>query len=170
MQITNFYTKPFLKGLFYALMLFGIGLMILGFTGLQFMPLPIHLGVGVLFVIAALLLLTREFFVRYDSKSELIEIDRSGLFSKNEDFAPRSHLGFVKFQIRDYEMRDHWFGSVLLLTYEKRNGERFNKRVPLALFSKRHIQIIKRDLNRIISGNSDMNLFIGSSFKNPYIG
>ena len=76
----------------------------------------------------------------------------------------------MKFQIRDFEMLEYWFGSVLVLTYEKRNGERFKKRVALALFSKRHTQIIKRDLTRIISGNSDMNLFIGSSFKNPYIG
>lgn len=169
MRITNFYTKPFLKTLFYVLSVLGLSLLVIGFTPIQFMALPLHIGIGILFIIAALLLLTKDFFIRYDSKSDLIEIDRSSMFANSND-KHANYLGIIKYQIRDYKMIDRWYGSKLIITYEKLNGERFEHSIPVSLVTSRQVSIIKRDLSRIVSVNSDTNLFIGSSFRNPYTG
>jgi len=161
MQISNLYTKPVLKGAFFALIGVGIAIAALGFTTFAPFDLFIHIASAVLFIIAALLILTKSWFVRYNSTTEMIEIDRSRLFAT--PLSSITRLGMNKVQIKDYEINHYWFGAVVQIEYEMRNSTIFKQRIPLTLFSHRHLAMIQSDLSRIINGNSESSLFIGST-------
>ncbi len=161
MQISNLYTKPVLKALFFVLITLSLFTGISGFTSWALFDVFIHLAISSLFMIAALLILTKSWFLRYNSTTEMVEIDRSTLFAGvNSNI---SRLGMNKVQIRDYEVRNYWLGAIVHIEYEMRNGTIFKQRIPFTLFTNRHLAVIKSDLARIISGNSESSLFIGSS-------
>lgn len=168
MRITNFYSRPFLKTLFVVFLGLGVLNIAIAFTNLALFSMPLHLAFGALFIVLSLLLLTREFFVEYDSRNDLIEIERSRLFSSPRKPRVNHMIGYVKYRVRDYEIKDRWYGSRLIIKYEKLNGEIITNEIPFSFLSNRHIRILKRDLSRIVS--SDTTLFIGSSFRNPSMG
>ncbi|KAB1065726.1 hypothetical protein [Salibacter halophilus] len=166
MKITNFYSKSFLKTLFFILTLLGLTNVLIIFTDFIFMAWPIHAAVAGLFFVGALLVLTKEFFVKYDSRDDFIEIERSRLFS-NTKRPRKGHIqGYWKYRVCDYDIIDRWYGSKLILNYEKPNGNIDVITIPFSFISQRHVKILKRDLSRILQ--NDTALFVGSSFKKPF--
>lgn len=161
MQISNLYTKPVMKSAFFVLIFSSIFMAVTGFTRFAIFDALVHLGIGLLMLISSLLILTKSWFLRYNSSTEMIEIDRSTLFSKVDSKVSR--LGMNKLQIRNYNIKNYWFGAIVHIEYEMRNGSIFKQRIPFTLFSHRHLAVIQLDLSRIIRGNSNSSLFIAST-------
>ena len=161
MQISNLYTKPVMKAAFFVLIFASIFMAVSGFTRFAVFDVFVQLGFSALLLIVALLILTKSWFLRYNSTTEMIEIDKSTLFANVHSNVSR--LGMNKIQIRDYEIKNYWLGAVVHIKYEMRNGSVFKQKIPFTLFSHRHLAVIQSDLSRVISGNSESSLFIGST-------
>lgn len=165
MQITNFYSKTTFKILFIASVFITVANVAVVFTPFAVFPEYIHLILAVLFAGAAVYIMLKNYFIKYDSYADSITIERSALFSFSRKPKARSFDGYRKYDIREYTVENKWYGTVLLLKYETHNGETEEARIPFRFFSARHANVLNKDLKRIL--NTDFHMFIGSGFRNP---
>ncbi len=165
MQITNFYSKTTFKFLFIVSAVLAVVNVAIIFTPFALVPGYLHLILAILLGGAAVYIMLKDYFVKYDSHAESITIERSSLFSISRK--PKAHrfVGFRKYDIREYQVDKKWYGTVLLLKHEKQNGNFEEVRIPFRFFSARHAHVLNKDLKRIL--NTDFHMFIGSGFRNP---
>ena len=135
------------------------------FTAWELLPLAVHLSIAGIFIVAALYLLTKNFFVKYNSQNDFIEIEQSGLFSDPDKPVKGHFSGYLKHRIQDFDVEKRWYGSKLILKYEELNGNIRTVESPFTFFSKRHVRVLSLDLKRIL--DTDINLFIGAGFQRP---
>lgn len=166
MKVTNFSTKPVFQILFFGFLILALINVGIIFTNIAPFDDVIHLSLGALFVIIALVIFVQNIFVQYDSRDELIEIEQASLFSPKQKVRSMQQ-GYVKSRVRSYEIRKVLFFKQIILIYEKSNGEEERYVIPVTYFSKRKLKRIVKDLKEIMNNNSQM--FIGANFKNPYI-
>lgn len=167
MKITNFYSRPFLKAAFFILLAVALSNILISFTNIHPFSLPIHIALAALCIVACLYLLTKEVFIKYDSRDDVIEIVHSRLFSSSKKHAS-SPFGYLKYRVRSFEIIDRWYGTKLIINYEKMNGEISRNEIPFSFLSSRRLNIIKKDLSKIINIDFDNEtMFIGSNLRNP---
>lgn len=168
MKISNFYSRPFLKAAFFIFLLVAIGNILISFTNIHPFSLPIHIALAALFLVACLYLLTKDVFIKYDSRDDMIEIVHSRLFSSSKK-PSHTPFGYVKYRVRSFEIIDRWYGTKLIINYEKMNGEISRNEIPFSFLSNRRINIIKKDLSKIIHVDFDNDtMFVGSNLRNPF--
>lgn len=166
MKISNFNFKPLFKTVFFVAVLFSIANILIVFTNMMVFSKLGHLVIASTFALVALGSFLQNVFVKYDSTDELIEIERASLFTPRRK-VKSSQQGYVKRQIRNYKVRSFLFFKSIELTYVKSNGDEQKYFIPVTLLGKESLQKIISDLKEILNNNSQM--FIGSSFRNPYV-
>jgi hypothetical protein len=168
MKISNFYSRPFLKAAFFIMLIFALSNALILLTNIHPFSLPIHIVLSALFIVACLYLLTKEVFIKYDSRDDMIEIVHSRLFSSSKK-PGSSFFGYVKYRVRSFEIIDRWYGTKLIINYETMNGEISRNEIPFSFLSSRRIDFIKKDLSKIINIDFDSDtMFIGSNLRNPF--
>lgn len=165
MQITNFYSKSTFKILFIICVVAALGNLLLSVTGTHFLPLFIHLILAILFSGAAVYILLKNYFVKYDSFADAVIIERPSLFSFGSKPKPQLMNRFMKHDLREYNVENKWYGSVLQLKYETTSGNIEEIRIPFRFFGVRRAAVLQKDLKRIL--NTDFHMFIGSGFHIP---
>jgi hypothetical protein len=165
MKISNFSLKPFFQILFFVSVGVAVVNVLLVFTNLRIFGDTTHLILSGVFALIAFASFLQNVFIKYDSSDELIEIERASLFTpKNK--VKSAQQGYVKRQIKNYKIRSFLFFKSIEITYVKSNGDEDRYIIPVTLFGSDNLKKIVGDLREILNNNSQM--FIGSSFRNPY--
>lgn len=166
-QLSNIYTKNILRIVASVVAVFGLVSFINPFTGwLSLSDVQSIILGGVAFAIFGYLV-SRKFFVRYNREEELVEIEQSRLFSSTR-MRKLGQKNFPKNWIQSYEVIDRWYGKKLVINSTKWDGTLAKNEFPILFLSNKKANAIRVDLTQIM--NADDNLFIGSNFRNPYIG
>lgn len=166
MTISNFNLKPLLQTVFFVSIGLSIFNLLIVFTNMQIFGDITHLILSGVFVIIALASFLQNVFVNYDSSDELIEIERGSLFTPKNKIRS-AQQGYIKRQIKNYRVRSFLFFKSIEITYIKTNGDEDKYVIPVTLFGSDNLKKLIGDLRDILNNNSQM--FIGSSFRNPFI-
>jgi len=148
MKVNNLKAKPFVKALFFIVLL--IGLVNLGVMLTRIQPFSdlIHLSIAVSLFISAGLLMSNTFFIKYNSEDAVLEIERAGLFS-SKNTVHSSQLGFVKAKIDDYAVENKWYGGSFTLGYSTSKGRPYTKSFPIFFASADTLVRMNKDLSTI---------------------
>ena len=148
MKINNFYTRPLIK-LFISIIA-GLGLvnLLIALTNIAPFSKQFHFVIGLAFVVIAVLLLTRNIFVKYDSVDELIEIEESSLVS-SANTVKLKQKGYVKCRIKDYQVVEKWYLTKVVLHYQGTSGNLRVHEIKFPFISNKHLKALKADLQRI---------------------
>lgn len=130
MKINNLFAKPIVKALFFIVVLLGLSNVLILLTQMQPFSDLIHLSIAVSLFISAGLIMSRNFFLKYNSEDAVLEIERAGIFS-SKNTIHSSQLGFVKAKIRDYSVEKTWYGGAFTLMYSTSTGRPYSKRFPV---------------------------------------
>ncbi|HBH05505.1 MAG TPA: hypothetical protein DDX92_02750 [Flavobacteriales bacterium] len=152
MKTNNLYSKPILRLLFFVLVALGILNVAIIFTNIHPFTDLSHASIAVVFFAVSGLLLSRDIFLKYDSSDEVLEIERSGLFTSN--IAVRSgQRGYIKYRIKDFELIGKWYGARLHINYETGAGQTIKNSFPIFFFKGAQLNELKNDLNGIVRSN-----------------
>lgn len=167
LQLSNIYTKNILRIVAVALLIVGLLSFINPWTGwLTLSTAQAMLVSGIATVLFAYLS-SRKFFVKYNREDEVVEIEQSKLFTTLR-MRKRGQKDFPKNWIQSYELIDRWYGRKLIINSTKWDGSLEKNEFPILFLSAKKANALRLDLTQII--NADDTLFIGSNFRNPYIG
>jgi hypothetical protein len=127
-----------------------LGAVNLGVLLTQIQPFSdlIHLSIAVSLFISAGLLMSRNFFIKYNSEDAVLEIERAGLFS-SKNTIHSSQLGFVKAKIDDYSVQSTWYGGSFTLGYSTSKGRPYTKSFPIFFVSTETMVSVNKDLSQI---------------------
>lgn len=148
MKLNNLFAKPILKAVFYIVLLLGVVNVLILLTQIQPFSSLVHLSIAVSFFIAAGLIMSRNFFVKYNSEDAVLEIERAGIFS-NKNTIHSSQLGFVKAKISDYSVEKTWYGGAFTLMYSTSTGRPYSKRFPVFFVGTEIMVQMNEDLGKI---------------------
>ncbi len=149
MKINNLYSKPVIKTLFFIFV--GLGLMnvLIIFTNMHPFSDLNHISLAVVFFILAGILMSRNLFLKYDSSDEVVEIERSGLFTTRIE-SHSNQVGYVKYRIKDYKLTSKWYGAQLTLSYETSAGVVTKNTFPIFFFGNDQVMSLRTDLDKIV--------------------
>lgn len=148
MKANNLFAKPVVKAVFFILML--LGLVNLGFLLTRIQPLSdlSHISISVSMFIMAGMIMSRNIFIKYNSEDAVIEIERAGLFS-SKNTIHSGQLGFVKAEVRNFEVENTWYGGAFTLEYTTSSGRPYQKRFPILFASSAMLVEFNDDLRKI---------------------
>lgn len=148
MKVNNLSAKPFLKAIFFIVLLLGAVNVAVLLTQIQPFSDLIHLSIAVSLFVFAGLLMSRNFFLKYNSEDAVLEIERAGLFS-SKNTVHSSQLGFVKTKIDDYAVEKTWYGGTFTLGYSTSTGKPYSKKFPIFFVSSDVVVKMNKDLSQI---------------------
>tara|TARA_R110002050_G_scaffold200591_1_gene335547 strand:- start:97277 stop:97801 length:525 start_codon:yes stop_codon:yes gene_type:complete len=148
MKVNNLSAKPILKALFFIVLLLGIVNVGVLLTQIQPFSDLVHLSIAVSLFISAGLLMSRNFFIKYNSEDAVLEIERAGLFS-SKNTIHSSQLGFVKAKIDDYAVERTWYGGSFTIGYSTSTGRPYSKKFPIFFVSSDVVVKMNKDLSKI---------------------
>lgn len=134
MKLNNLFAKPILKALFFIVLLSGAANVLILLTQIQPFTNLVHLSIAVSLFVSGGLIMSRNFFIKYNSEDAVLEIERAGIFS-SKNTIHSSQLGFVKAKISEYSVEKTWFGGVFTLMYSTSTGRPYSKRFPVLFAS-----------------------------------
>lgn len=148
MKLNNLFAKPIVKALFYIVVLLGVSNVVVLLTQIQPFSNLVHLSIAVSFFITAGLIMSRNFFIKYNSEDAVLEIERAGIFS-SKNTIHSSQLGFVKAKISDYSIDKTWYGGAFTLWYSTSTGRPYSKRFPVFFVGAQTMVEMNDDLGKI---------------------
>jgi hypothetical protein len=148
MKVNNMFAKPILKAIFYIVLLLGSVNVAVLLTHMQPFTDLAHISIAVSLFISAGLIMSRNFFIRYNSEDAVLEIERAGLFS-SKNTIHSSQLGFVKAKIQGYSVDNTWYGGSFTLVYSTSRGKAYSKKFPVIFGSKETMLKMNEDLGNI---------------------
>jgi hypothetical protein len=148
MKVNNLYAKPIMKAVFYIVL--ALGLVNLGVLLTRMQPFTdlTHISIAVTLFISAGLIMSRNFFIKYNSEDAVLEIERAGIFSSNTT-VHSSQLGFVKTKIDNFSVENTWYGGAFTIGYSTSTGRPYTKRFPFLFASSEVIVQMSNDLGEI---------------------
>jgi hypothetical protein len=163
MKANNLFAKPILKAIFFiAVTLGAVNLSIL-LTQVQPLPDLTHISIAVSFFLLAGLVMSKNFFVKYNSEDEVIEIERSGLFS-SRNTVHSMQLGFIKTKVQGYSVEKTWYGGSFTLIYSTSSGRAYSKKFPMLFVSNEMLDAMDQDLE-IITNSSILQAKVHTSYQ-----
>ena len=148
MKLNNLFAKPIIKAVFFIALLLGLVNVLILVTQIQPFSSLVHLSIAVSLFISAGLIMSRSFFVKYNSEDAVLEIERAGIFS-SKNTIHSSQLGFVKAHISDYSVEKTWYGGAFTLSYSTSTGRPYSKRFPLFFVGTETMVRMNEDLGLI---------------------
>jgi len=148
MKVNNLYAKPILKAIFFIVIL--LGLVNAGVLLTQIQPFTdlVHISIAVTLFILAGLLMSKTFFIKYNSEDAVLEIERAGLFS-GKNAIHSGQLGFVMTKIDSYAVEKKWYGGTFTLGYSTSTGKPYSKTFPIFFASTEMMISMSKDLSII---------------------
>lgn len=150
MVINNFYSKRLLMFFVYILLGISISNLVVVFTNFPPLSSTFHFVISILSLFFSVYLLTRNFFVKYDSLADLIEIEQSSLLADSEK-AKSNQKGYIKYRIQDFEIKQSFINTKLTLYYSTSKGKTRVHQIAIPFFAKKHAMQLKQDLLHIVS-------------------
>ncbi|MFT4752526.1 MAG: hypothetical protein ACI9GM_001415 [Salibacteraceae bacterium] len=148
MKLNNLFAKPIVKALFFITLLLGLVNVLILVTQIQPFTNLVHLSIAVSLFISAGLIMSKSFFVKYNSEDAVLEIERAGIFS-SKNTIHSSQLGFVKAHISDYAVEKTWYGGTFTLCYATSTGRPYSKSFPLLFVGTETMVRMNEDLGLI---------------------
>lgn len=148
MKLNNLFAKPIIKAVFFIVMMLGLVNVAILLTQMQPFSNLVHLSIAVSLFISAGLIMSRNFFVKYNSEDAVLEIERAGIFS-SKNTIHSSQLGFVKAKISDYSVEKTWYGGAFTLMYSTSTGRPYSKRFPVFFVGTETMVSMNNDLGKI---------------------
>lgn len=163
MKANNLFAKPILKALFFVSLTLGVVNLAVMLTQVQPLPDLTHISIAVSFFILSGLVMSKNFFIKYNSEDEVIEIERSGLFS-SRNTVHSMQLGFVKSKVQGYSVQKSWYGGSFTLIYSTSTGRAYSKKFPMFFVSNEILDAMDQDLE-VITNSSILRTSVHSSFE-----
>lgn len=163
MKANNLFAKPILKALFFIAVALGLVNLSVMLTQVQPLPDLTHISIAVSFFVLAGLVMSRNFFIKYNSEDEVIEIERSGLFS-SRNTVHSMQLGFVKSKVQGYSVDKTWYGGSFTLIYSTSSGRAYSKKFPMLFVSNEILDAMNQDLE-VITNSSILRTNVHTSFE-----
>ena len=148
MKLNNLFAKPIIKALFFIVLLLGMVNIAILITQIQPFSSLVHLSIAVSMFIASGLIMSRNFFIKYNSEDAVLEIERAGIFS-SKNTIHSSQLGFVKAHIKDYSVEKTWYGGAFTLNYATTSGRSYSKKFPVFFVATETMVEMNQDLGKI---------------------
>ena len=148
MKVNNLYAKPILKAVFFITLL--LGAVNAGVLLTQIQPFSdlVHLSISVSLFMSAGLIMSKTFFIKYNSEDAVLEIERSGLFS-GKNAIHSGQLGFVMSKIDTYAVDKTWYGGSFTIGYSTSTGKPYSKSFPIFFASSEMMISMSKDLSEI---------------------
>ena len=134
--------------MFFIVLLLGLVNVVILFTRIQPFSNLVHLSIAISLFISAGLIMSRNFFVKYNSEDAVLEIERAGIFS-SKNTIHSSQLGFVKAKINDYSVEKTWYGGAFTLMYSTSTGRPYSKKFPIFFVGTETMVSMNDDLGKI---------------------